>query len=257
MPLTNTNDVRCLPDSNWKSRVSVPDPLVIVPARGGSRRLPKKNVGRLGGLSLLGWTLACAHGAGFEKVLLSTDDEEIAAEGAAVGYWVPFRRPAELAGSAAPTVLVLLHALDWCRDSYSRDPELVVLLQATSPFRAPSLITEALGRMARQPDIDAIVAVKKLHVPLGAVYVDAGGFLASATERGKDNGAYVPSGALYLVKSKTLRTEQTVIPAKCAWISHEGVSTLDIDTPEDWAIAEALIASRQISVPAILRNTVT
>ena len=111
------------------------DPLVIVPARGGSSRVPKKNVRRLGGFSQLEWTFDCAQKAGFDRIMLSTDDEEIAAEGFAIGYWVPFRRPAQLAESTTPTVPALLHALDWHKAQKARDPDVVVLLQVTSPFR--------------------------------------------------------------------------------------------------------------------------
>ena len=234
--------------------MAVSDPLVIVPARGGSSRLPKKNVRRLAGFSLLEWTFDCAQKAGFDRVMLSTDDEEIAAEASAIGYWVPFRRPAQLAESTTPTVPALLHALDWYRTQKGRDPDVVVLLQATSPFRPPELIKQALSRLDEDADIDGVLAVTKLHVPLGAVYRDDEGRLKRALDGSVDAAVYVPSGAVYVTRTAALRSEQTVVPKRCAWVLHGGVSAIDIDTPEDWALAEAIVASRLVSPPTVARK---
>ena len=223
--------------------MNLPDPLVVVPARGGSKRLSRKNVRRLGELSLIGWTMATARAAGLSQVLLSTDDDEIAAEGSALGYWQPFRRPSELAQDDVTTLAGVLNLLDWCRDTFHREPELVMLLQPTSPFRTVTLINEARLRLIQHPASEAVISVKRLHVPLGQVCTDVEGMLDHVSRTGDVRPAYAPSGALYLNRSSALRIHSTFLPPSCMWIAHDGLSTLDIDTPDDWAIAEAMVAS--------------
>lgn len=216
--------------------------LAIVPARGGSKRLPGKNLRPLGGLSLLGWTARCAAAAGMPAPLLTTDDAEIAAEAKRHGYAVPFLRPRELAADDTPTVPAVLHALDRHREAAGRDPALVVLLQVTSPFRAPDLIREGIARLAGTPGADALVAMKELHVALGHVYRDERGFAAPVAPKSAER-AYVPSGALYVIRTSALRREETFMPPRCLCLPHSGLSCLDIDTPEDWALAEAAVAA--------------
>lgn len=216
--------------------------LAVVPARGGSKRLPGKNVRLLGGLSLLGWTARCAAAAGLAAPLLTTDDAEIAAEARRHGYAVPFLRPPELAADDTPTAPAVLHALDRLRELTGRDPALLVLLQVTSPFRAPALVRDGIARLAGTPDADALIATKEVHVALGHVYCDAGGFLAAVAPRSAER-AYVPSGALYVIRTAALRREGTFMPPRCLHLPHSGLSCLDIDTPEDWALAEAAVAA--------------
>lgn len=224
-----------------------PDPLVIVPARGGSQRIPRKNLRPLGGLSLLGWTMASARAEGFAQVLLTTDSDEIAAEGERLGYWLPFRRPPELARDATPTRDTILHVLDWCRGTFGREPERILLLQPTSPFRPEGMIAQALRRFT--DGVDAVVAMRRLHVSLGAVFTPDTDGLSPATRVGDVRAALVPSGALYLIRSEALREHGSFFPPRMAALEHDGPSTLDIDTPEDWALAEAMIAAGQVRVP--------
>ena len=214
---------------------------MIVPARGGSKRLPRKNLRRLGSLSLLGWTIQTARDAGLQRPLLSTEDDEIAAEGRALGYWLPFMRPPELASDSTTTAPVVLHALDWCKQNYGRDPELIVLLQTTSPFRQPSLIVDGLARMRQARGAEALVAVASLHVPLGGVFVADGGALSPAFDGGDNRRGYAPTGALYIVRSGAFRRHGAFMPPGTLWIEHAGISTLDIDTPDDWALAETVL----------------
>lgn len=223
--------------------MSLPDPLVIVPARGGSKRLPRKNLRRLGGLSLLGWTIQAARDAGLQRPpLLSTEDDEIAAEGRLLGYWVPFMRPPELASDSTTTAPVVLHALDWCKENYGHDPELIMLLQTTSPFRQPSLIIDGLARMRAARGAEALVAVAPLHVTLSGVFIADGDALSPAFFSDDNRRVYAPTGALYIMRSRAFRRHGAFIPPGTLWIEHAGISTLDIDTPDDWALAEAMLS---------------
>jgi CMP-N-acetylneuraminic acid synthetase len=221
---------------------------IIVPARGGSRRLPGKNLRALAGLSLLGWTLGAMRAAGFaETPVLSTDDAAIAAEGRRLGYDVPFLRPAALAADDAPTVSVVLHALDQVVAGGAREPDLVMLLQPTSPFRPPHLLREGLDALMASAEAETLIAVRPLHVGLDHVYRADGPCLARATTDASTG--FVPSGALYIARTAALRRHRTFVAPRCLWIAHDGLSALDIDTDEDWALAEAAVAAGRVILP--------
>jgi len=222
--------------------------MVIVPARGGSRRLPGKNLRPLGGLSLLGWTLGALRAAGFAEVpLLSTDDPAIAAEGRRLGFAVPFLRPAALAADDTPTVPVVLHALDRRPPGDTEEPEFVMLLQPTSPFRPPRLLREGLDALAASPEADTLIAVRPLPVGLEHVYRADGPVLAQATAA--SGRGYVPSGALYIARTAALRRHGSFVAPRCLWLAHDGLSALDIDTEDDWAVAEAAVAAGRATPP--------
>jgi CMP-N,N'-diacetyllegionaminic acid synthase len=130
----------------------------LIPARGGSKGIPQKNITPLAGRPLLAYT--CAAGLGSQRlsrVLLSTDDPAIAEVGRACGVEVPFVRPAELARDDTPGVAVALHAVRWLREQ-GEAPDILVLLQPTSPLRRSEHIDEALDAMI-EAGADTVVSV--------------------------------------------------------------------------------------------------
>ncbi len=223
-------------------------PLIIVPARGGSKRLPGKNSLPLGGVPLVGWTLAACRAAGFASPLLSTDDPGLAELGRTLGFHVPFLRPARFAEDKTSSVDVVLHALDWCRETHGTEPELVVLLQPTSPFRPAGLIRDGLALIERDATTDAVIAVSRIHVPLGYVFRADEGLLEHVAA-GSGEAGFIPSGALYVIKSRALREARSFIPRRTRCIEHGGIGTLDIDTPDDWTIAAAAVAAGVAALP--------
>lgn len=118
--------------------------LAIIPARGGSKGLPRKNVRPLGGVPLIGHTIRAALGSGVERVIVSTDDDEIAAVAQEYGAEIPFRRPAALASDSAKSLSVLLHALSFMENEAGMQVDQVVFLQPTSPFRNQTHLAEAM-----------------------------------------------------------------------------------------------------------------
>ncbi len=221
------------------------DLLVVVPARGGSKRLPQKNLRPLGGKSLLAHTAEAIAAAGLgAPVLLSTDDDALAAEGRRLGWLVPFRRPADLATDAAPTVAAVLHALDWFRAERGDDPAAVMILQPTSPFRGGACMKAAVAALARRPDVDSVIAMTALHLPPARLFAAAADGIAHPL--GAEDGrkpVYVPNGALYLVRTKALRRAGTVYAGAILPLVLEGARALDIDTAADWRLAEAALAA--------------
>lgn len=122
--------------------------LALVPARGGSKGLPGKNVRPLAGHPLIAWSIAAAHSADcITRVICSTDCDEIASVARNYGAEVPFKRPSELADDNATDLLVFQHALEWLKREENYFPELVVQLRPTTPFRMPSWIDDAVALM--------------------------------------------------------------------------------------------------------------
>jgi CMP-N-acetylneuraminic acid synthetase len=223
--------------------------LALVPARAGSKRLAGKNLRELAGLSLIGWTARTARAAGIRELVLSTDDASIAEEGRRQGFSVPFLRPAELAGDDVPTLPVILHALDWYRAAMGRDPDAVLLLQPTSPFRGAALIAHGLERFGKREVADSLVAVKPLHVRSNAVFTADAGFVRPLAPDAAVSTAYVPSGALYIASTAALRLKRTLVTAQCIALVHDGLSALDVDDEHDWLLAEAAVAAGRIRCP--------
>lgn len=227
--------------------------LIVVPARGGSKGLPRKNTRKLGDIPLLGWTAEAVKHSGLNKAicLLSTDDPEIADIGRSVGFDVPFLRPAELATDTATAESVALHALDWLESTRGHEASSVMWLQPTSPFRTPDSIKQAVAMLINS-SVTGVLGVKPLHRSLKTLFypgknmelmsLDQQG--ESITRRQDAKTLYTPNGTLYLVRSRVLRDDRSFFPAGCQGIVMDQIASLDIDDPVDWNIAEAVVAAR-------------
>lgn len=225
---------------------------MVIPARGGSKGLARKNARRLGDLPLLGWTAEAIRRSGLNGAVsvLSTDDREIAEIGKSVGLEVPFLRPPELATDTATPESVALHALDWLAAERGLRASAVMLLQPTSPFRPPSCLSEAVAMMS-DAAVNGVLGVKAIHRSLRTLFfaddrkrlapVDAG--IATGTRRQDQKTLYTPNGTLYLVSSEVLRSAQTFFPDGCRALVMDQIASLDIDDAVDWDIAEAVAAA--------------
>lgn len=119
--------------------------LGIITARGGSKGVPRKNIKDLGGKPLIAWTIEAAKESGvFSRIILSTDDEEIAEVGKKYDAEIPFMRPSELAQDTTPTLPVLIHAVNWLKENDNFYPDYTVILQPTVPFRQGWHLHEAV-----------------------------------------------------------------------------------------------------------------
>ncbi|MGE4220032.1 MAG: acylneuraminate cytidylyltransferase family protein [Alphaproteobacteria bacterium] len=218
--------------------------LILVPARGGSKRLPGKNLRPLAGRSLIAHTADAIAEAGLDApVLLSTDDPAIAAEGRRVGMTVPFVRPAGLANDTATSVDVALHALDWFAAETGAEPDLLMLLQPTSPLRGGRCLTVAQDMLAHRPDAGSVVAMSALHLPPAALFLaDKAGHATALSTDGR-RPVYAPNGALYLTRTAHLRALHSLYAPPVLPLVMDQRRSVDIDTPADWAMAEALLAA--------------
>jgi CMP-N,N'-diacetyllegionaminic acid synthase len=138
----------------------LPEVLTIIPARGGSKGLPGKNVRLLGGHPLIAWSVACGRLAkSVTRVICSTDDTDIANAARRYGAEVPFIRPAELASDTATDLDVFRHALGWLREHEDYQPDLVVQLRPTTPFRESGWIDECVSTILADQDLSCVRSV--------------------------------------------------------------------------------------------------
>lgn len=226
--------------------------LGLIPARGGSKGIPGKNVKPLGGLPLIGWTIRAAQASGaLDRLLVSTDSPEIARVAESLGASAPWLRPPELAGDRSPSIDCVLHALDRLKAGEDWEPDAVMLLQPTSPFRGAESIRRAAEQYAASAaDSLASVSPAATH-PWSCYFLDGGRLrraVADAPEilRRQDLApAYAPDGAVYVTAVRFLRERRGFLgPGTAAFLTPPD-EALDLDAPEDWARAEARAAGRK------------
>jgi CMP-N,N'-diacetyllegionaminic acid synthase len=228
----------------------------LVVARAGSKSIPRKNIRPVAGKPLIAYTFEAAKAsARLDRIFLSTDDLEVAALGREYGVEVPFMRPAELAGDTSPVIDATLHALAWLADHLQYKPDYLMLLQPTSPFRSSEDVDAAI-RLAEMSDADAVVSVAPAaHHPYLLKTVAENGRLRPwvssplNTARRQDlPPVHIVNGAIYLVRRTVLLTQKTWCPETAlAYVMPEERS-MDIDTPWDLKVAEALLSSENRTV---------
>jgi len=226
--------------------------LGLVPARGGSKGVPGKNVRPLAGHTLLEYTARAARESGvLDRVILSTDSPEIADAGRRAGLEVPFMRPAALAGDDTPMLPVIQHVLaETARSGWS--PDVIVLLQPTSPLRRPEHIRDAVN-VLRDTSADSVVTVVEVPRHLSPDYVmriDEGRlkpFLpegARITRRQDARPAYSRDGTVYAFRRATVERFGGIYGDDCRPLLIDANESLSIDSPADWDEAERLLARR-------------
>ena len=233
--------------------MTLPGPVLgLVPARGGSKGIPGKNLKPLGGRPLLRWTLDAARAAGVcDRLVLTTDSDEIAAAGRAGGAEVPFLRPAELARDETPMKPVIAHALD-ALAAEGFTPWAVLLLQPTAPLRRPELLREALATLATT-GADAVVSVVPVpehYLPHFVLKLDHGRlrfFLPEGeriTRRQDAPRAYSRDGSVYAFRADSFRRHGSIYGEDCRPLLLAESEGVNLDSEDDWRRAEALIAAR-------------
>ncbi|RJF89921.1 acylneuraminate cytidylyltransferase family protein [Oleomonas cavernae] len=210
--------------------------LALIPARGGSKRLPGKNVRPFRGRPLIAWSIEAAlAAAAVDRLVVSTDDDAIVAAALAAGAEVPFRRPPALAGDGAGSVDVALHALDALGDP----ARILLLLQPTSPLRQAQDIDAALRRLA-DGAAPAVIGVTTPFKPLGYhVRLGAGDKVTPVEVEGGDEIRLI-NGALYAIRVDVLRQARDFAPPGTVAFEMPFERSIDIDTALDWQLAEAL-----------------
>lgn len=214
--------------------------LAIVLARGSSKGLPRKNVLPLGGRPLIGWTIAAAkEAASVARVIVSTDDPEIAEVATREGADVPFMRPPHLATDTATAADSFLHALDEV-PGY----EVAILLQPTSPLRTAADIDAAMA-LFRKSGASGCVSVRPVEEPPHLMYgvTEKGRLQAllpppASTRRQDLPPAFLLNGAIYIVNVEAFRQDPRFVTEDTAAFPMPRHRSVDIDTIEDFRAAE-------------------
>lgn len=221
-------------------------PLVLIPARGGSKGIPGKNIKLLGGKPLIQYTIEAARTLfQDETICVSTDDLKIRETVEQLGLVAPFLRPDELATDTAGSYEVMLHAIHFY-ESKGYNPDILVLLQPTSPFRTSKHIEEALKLF--RFDIDMVVSVKETTSnPYYVLFEEnSDGYLeksktASFARRQDCPKVWEINGAIYLINVESLKSKNLSEFKRIIKMPMDAAHSVDIDSPLDWDFAEFLI----------------
>ena len=237
--------------------------LAVIPARGGSKSIPRKNVLPFAGHPLLVYSIAAAQQSELvTRVIVSTDDEEIAAVARAYGAEVPFMRPSEHAQDATPDLPVFVHAVEWFAETEGYYPELVVQLRPTTPVRPPGCVDDGIRALQARPDADSLRAV----VPSGQNphkmwRIDERGEMApllnveGIKEPYNAPRQHLPptfwqTGHLDIMRPTTLIEKTSMTGEVILSLVLDPRYTVDIDTQNDWVQAEWLIRHGGLEVVA-------
>jgi CMP-N-acetylneuraminic acid synthetase len=228
--------------------------MAVIPARGGSKGLPGKNIRPLCGKPLIAWSIENAQRSRYlDEVLVSTDDPKIADVARRYGAAVPFLRPEELASDAAKTFDAVRHALDFYREKLDRQFDLVVLLEPTSPLREDDDVDLMLEKLLRHwEQFDSIVSVGVVHEHPAIMKRLSGDQIepfhlatGEATRRQDLAPAYFPYGVAYIVKTSNLMAEQTFYTQRCTYHVIQRHQTYEIDDLYDFICVEAVMQHRR------------
>jgi pseudaminic acid cytidylyltransferase len=221
--------------------------IAIIPARGGSKRIPRKNIRTFHGKPMIAWSISCAiESEVFDDVIVSTDDEEVASIAEKLGAKVPFRRPKELSNDFAPIMPVVLHTINWWEENINA-VDLACCIYATAPFLNPKLLSEGID-LLNSADVDFVLTVKRFDYPVQrSLKIDANKLLRfaqpeNALIRSQDlEERYHDAGQFFAGKVEAFKQYRTSLDGRCFPLIIP-TDAIDIDTEDDWRLAEKFFA---------------
>jgi N-acylneuraminate cytidylyltransferase/CMP-N,N'-diacetyllegionaminic acid synthase len=222
--------------------------LAIIPARSGSKGIPDKNIKVVGGKPLIAWTILEAIAARWvDRVIVSTDSPTIAETARAFGAETPFLRPAVLAQDDTPGIEPFLHAAKWLKDNEAYEPDYLLCLQPTSPFRTAEDIDGAI-ELAMKKKAESVISVTLAeHHPNWMQEIDEEGKLKDYIEGGSSvntrqdmTPVFALNGAIYLTRLQTLLKQKTFFVENTFAYIMPPERSIDIDTPWEMYLAELI-----------------
>lgn len=221
--------------------------IALIPARGGSKGVPHKNIRDLCGKPLIAYTIETALAAKtIDRVVITTEDPEIAEVARKYGAEVPFLRPAELAQDHSMAQDAYLHAADYLREHDNEDMSTFMVLLATVPFRTAEQIDDAVHVWEKE-GAETLVSVKKVETPVTWLFkrdnrsrIVNAGFDAEhySGNRQENNTYYVPNGAIYILNYALLKAKKTYFSNNTIGYLMSEEDSIDIDTIDDFEYAE-------------------
>lgn len=221
--------------------------LAIIPARGGSKRIPRKNIKDFNGKPMIGWSVEAALTSGaFDEVWVSTDDTEIAVVAEKFGAKVPFIRPVELADDHTGTSAVVRHAIRWAQQQQLK-PEFVACIYATAPLLQPQMLNQAMQQLQQDPTLDYVFSGCRFSFPIQrALYRTEQGRVqavdpTSIPKRSQDLAeTFHDAGQFYCGRTQSWLDSKAVFSPSSYLYELPQHLVQDIDTADDWLRAELL-----------------
>ncbi|MCK4898016.1 MAG: acylneuraminate cytidylyltransferase family protein [Anaerolineales bacterium] len=233
--------------------------LALIPARGGSKSIPRKNIRPFAGHPLIAYSISAGLAAEtVTRVIVSTDDEEIAAISRRYGAETPFLRPAEFSEDSTPDLPVFQHALEWLHKNEDYLPEIVVQLRPTSPFRRVQHIDQAVYRLLEHPEADSVRTVCiPFQNPFKMWRIGQDGIMQPLLQTEFEEPYNMPRQALPEVYWQTgyvdaawvdtILTKNSMTGTRILPMVIDPSEWIDIDSPDDWRRAERLLESLEIT----------
>jgi len=226
--------------------------LAFIPARGGSVRVPDKNIRPLAGKPLIAYTIEAAKGSRFvNRIVVSTDSDAIAEIARRCGAEVPFKRPAEIAGPHSTEMEFFEHALNWFTKNEAYEPDLIVLLYPTAPFRTSASIDRAVELILEHPEADSLRSVVLCSEHPYKMWVVENELLKPFVQAEDPNmhtwpyqrlpKIYIQNANIYITKPKTIQEKKNPVGDVVIPFVMGPQESVDVNTLEDFEFAEWLM----------------
>lgn len=231
--------------------------LALIPARSGSQRVRNKNILPLEGKPLIAYTIEAARGAELvDRVIVSTDSEEIASVAREYGAEVPFLRPKELSSSSSTEYEFHRHALDWLKEHEGYEPDLIVNLYPTTPFRKPETIDKAIRLILEKPEYDSVRSIRKVSEhpykmwkvdgPAARPYVESDDPSLHTAAYHTLEPVYIQNASIYITRPRVVRELARTIGEKVLAFEMSEEESVDINSPLDFRFAEFLLKEKLV-----------
>lgn len=231
------------------------DVLALIPARGGSKRVKNKNIRLLGGKPLIAYTIEAAKQSKcINRIIVSTDSKRIAKIAREYGAETPFLRPSEIATSESTEFEFYLHALKWLKENECYEPDLIVNLYPTSPFRKASTIDKAVEKMLSHSEADSLRTVKRCSEHPYKMWVFSGKYLRPFVPSKNSNThtlsyhllpeVYIQNASIYITHPHVIYKYKSTIGKKVLGFIMPENESFDINTLHDFQIAELKVKQR-------------
>jgi len=226
--------------------------LAFIPARAGSRRVPEKNIKLLNSKPLISYTIEAAKKSiHINRVIVSTDSEDIASVAKQYGVDVPFLRPESISQSDSTEMQFFEHALGWLAEKENYKPDLIVLLYPTSPFRKTESIDSAIEKMLEHPEADSLRSIRLCSEHPYKMWCIENDYLKPFV-KGKDPNihtfsyhllptVYIQNAGIYITRPSTIRDKKSPTGDKIIPFIMDEIESVDINTPLDFKFAELLL----------------
>ena len=230
--------------------------LAVIPARGGSVRVPKKNIKMLGGKPLIVYAIEAAQKSkAVNRIIVSTDDAVIGEVALGWGAEVPFKRPADISEDV-PTEDVVLHAVEWLERNERYSPDIVVCLEPPVPFRKAEHIDQCVNAIWTDPIIDSAITVVNIRgmrpewmvrikdgliEPYTDYFKQYGEALIKCQASQKFEPLYKTAGVVFSCRTLTLKKYKSMVGVKCAAVEVDNDVTFDLDYPEDFELCDLVM----------------